>query len=249
MNVRSFLRETFPYRLYKELRAGYAAAIHRHPAKKLRIVGITGTDGKTTTCHLTAHFLQTCLGPTVLISTTGARINGHEVHGIEKMTSYDPLDLHHILHAAVEEGCQYAVIEASSHGLEQYRLKHIPFHVGVLTNITAEHLDYHKTIEQYATSKQKLFRYIQAQGKKGYAVLPMDDAYGRRRAQHMRFGKTISYGFSTGANMQATNIREHPDHTIFTAIRMGKSFEVDSPLLGRFNVQNVLAAFGAGLGM
>jgi len=113
------------------------------------------------------------------------------------MTSYDPLDLHNILYAALEEKCTHAVIEASSHGLQQYRLKHIPFQVGVLTNITEEHLDYHKSLEQYALSKQTLFRYVQKQGKKGVAVLPMDDTYGRRWLKHIRFGKTISYGASS----------------------------------------------------
>lgn len=82
------------------------------------------------------------------------------------MTSYDPIDLHNILDMAVKYGCTHAVLEVSSHGLEQYRFKHIPFHVAVLTNITAEHLDYHRNMDQYAASKQKLFRTLQLQGKK-----------------------------------------------------------------------------------
>lgn len=247
MSLKSFFRDTFPYRVYKELRASYAAAIHHHPAKQMTIIGVTGTDGKTTTCHLLAHFLQASGKQTVLISTTGAKIQGKEVAGVEKMTSYDPLDLHSILHMAREEGCTHAVIESSSHGLQQYRLKHTPFQVGVLTNITEEHLDYHKSLEQYALSKQILFRYVQKQGKQGVAVLPMDDAYGRRWLKHMRFGKTISYGGSSGANMQASAIREYADHTSCTISYLNSSYEVDSPLLGRFNVQNLMAALSAGI--
>lgn len=107
------------------------------------------------------------------------------------MTSYDPMDLHNLLRMAVDYGCTHAVLEVSSHGLQQYRFKYIPFHVAVLTNITSEHLDYHKNIDQYAASKQKLFRILQDQGQKGVAVLPLDDQYGKRRSQHMHFGTMI----------------------------------------------------------
>lgn len=246
--IKNILRDSFPYRWYKEIRASFAAIIHKHPAKKLYIVGITWTDGKTTTCNIVYHFLRSQGIKTVFIWTTGAEIDGKPIEGIEKMTSYDPLDLHNILDMAVKYGCTHAVLEVSSHGLEQYRFKHIPFHVGVLTNITAEHLDYHRNLDQYAASKQKLFRILQNQGKRWVAVLPLDDQFGKRRSQRMHFGTSLTYWFSSSANLQATNIREHEEHTTFTVMYMGKPYQVESPLVGRFNVQNLLAAFAAGMG-
>lgn len=246
--IKNILRDSFPYRWYKEIKASFAARLHHFPANKLFTIGITWTDGKTTTCNLVYHFLKTKWIKTVFIWTTGAEINGEKIDGVEKMTSYDPMDLQNILEMAVKYGCTHAVLEVSSHGLEQYRFKSIPFQVAVLTNITAEHLDYHRNIDQYAASKQKLFRILQKQGKKGTAILPLDDQYGKRWSQRMHFGTLIPYGFSSSANLQATMIREHETNTTFTVTYMGKPYSVTSPLVGRFNVQNVLAAFGAGLG-
>ena len=246
--IKNILRDSFPYRWYKEIRASFAAIVHHHPAKKLYIIGITWTDGKTTTCNIVYHFLKSQGIKTVLIGTTWAEIDGKAVEWVEKMTSYDPIDLHNILEMAVKYGCTHAVLEVSSHGLEQYRFKHIPFHVAVLTNITAEHLDYHRNLDQYAASKQKLFRILQNQWKRWVAILPLDDQFGKRRAQRMHFWTVIPYGFSSSANLQATMVREHEQHTTFTVSYMGKPYQVHSPLVGKFNVQNVLAAFGAWLG-
>lgn len=245
--IKNVLRDSFPYRWYKELRAMAAAHLHHHPAKKLHIIGITGTDGKTTTCNLVYHFLKHAGIKTVFVWTNGAQIDGKDIQGIEKMTSYDPMDLHNILEVAVKYGCTHAVLETSSHGLSQYRFKGVPFAIAALTNITAEHLDYHRNMDEYAASKQKLFRLVQKQGKKSVAVLPLDDEYGKRRSHRMHFGKTITYGFWSSASLQAKMIREHTDHTTCTIMHVGQSFSVHSPLLGRFNVQNLLAAFGVGL--
>jgi len=245
--IKNILRDSFPYRRYKEIRATLAGIIHHHPAKKLFIVGITWTDGKTTSCNIVYHFLKSQWIKTVFIGTTGAEIDGNTIEGIEKMTSYDPMDLHNILEMAVKYWCTHAVLEVSSHGLEQYRFKNIPFHVAVLTNITAEHLDYHRNIDQYAASKQKLFRSLQNQGKKGIAILPTDDQYGKRRSQRMHFGTCIAYWFSSSANLQATMIREHETSTSCTITYLGRPYTVESPLVGRFNVQNLLGAIGAGL--
>lgn len=111
------------------------------------------------------------------------------------MTSYDPLALQRLLSIAYKEGCTHAILEVSSHGLHQKRFANIPFHVGVLTNITAEHLDYHGTIDRYAKEKQKLFRHVQrTQGKYNIAVLPIDDRRGKIWAERLSFKQTITYG-------------------------------------------------------
>lgn len=229
------------------MRARLAARMHHHPANRLFVVGVTGTDGKTTVCTLLYHFLQSSGYKTVFIGTTGAKINGHDVPWIEKMTSYDPMDLQSILELAVTSWCTHAVLETSSHGLQQYRFTGVHFDVWVLTNITAEHLDYHGNIDQYALTKQKLFRFVQDQGKKGTAILPLDDLYGRRWSQRMHFGNLTTYGLTPTANLQGTMIREQIDHTTFSINYGGRSYTISSPLLGRFNVQNMLAAIGAWL--
>lgn len=112
-----------------------------------------------------------------MIGTNGVFINGMEIGGVSKMTSYDPMDLQKYLALGLQEGCTYAVLEVSSHALAQRRFKKVKFSVAALTNITNEHLDYHQTFENYAVAKQKLFRQLQESGKEGIAVLPMDDKF------------------------------------------------------------------------
>lgn len=240
--IKSILRDTLPYHRYKRIRAKFAAHIHHYPAEKLFIVWVTGTDGKTTTCTLVYHLLRSAWYKTVFIGTTGAEIDWKEVEWVEKMTSYDPMDLQNILENAVQYWCTHAVIEVSSHWLEQSRFDYVSFHCAGLTNITAEHLDYHKNIDRYASTKQKLFYKLQKSGNKWTAVLPLDDDFGKRRSHRMRFWKTYTYGFGNNAQLQATHIEEHEKHTDFILNFMGQKHQIKTPLVGKFNIKNVLAA-------
>lgn len=247
MNIRSFLRDTLPYRWYKELKGKYAAYIYKYPSHDMVVIGVTGTDGKTTTCNLIYHIFQTVVWKTMFIWTTGVKINWKDLDWIMKMTSYDPLDLHKFLALWKENGCKYAVLEVSSHALEQHRFKNVEFSSAVLTNISHEHIDYHKTFDRYASAKQRLFRMLQQSSKEWVAVLPQDDTLGKKRAERMDFKTKITFWFNKWSTVRAVNIRLFPERTECTLEYHGNEYHASFPLLWRFNISNVLAALSVAL--
>jgi len=129
-----------------------AVILNGQPAKKLTVIGVTGTDGKTTTSHLIAHILNQSGKPTTLISTLNAGLH---------TTTPNPNKLQKLLKKAVKEKKQYAVIEATSHGLNQNRLLGCNLKIGALTNVTPEHLDYHNHMKNYLKAKSKLFKKVE----------------------------------------------------------------------------------------
>ncbi len=128
-----------------------------NPEKKLKLVGITGTNGKTTTCELTYQLLKNSGAKVGLISTVSAKIGEGEIDTGYHVTSPEPLDLHKYLRKMVDKGCKYAVVEVTSHGIDQFRTHGLSFEVCAITNITPEHLDYHKTLDSYIKTKAKIF--------------------------------------------------------------------------------------------
>jgi UDP-N-acetylmuramoyl-L-alanyl-D-glutamate--2,6-diaminopimelate ligase len=202
--MKALLRSTFLYHWFKLTKAYVARWLYGHPSKDMVVIGITGTDGKTTTCNITHYLVNQLLGKAVVIGTTGAKIGLDRVEGVQKMTSYDPMDLQKLLATAYDAGCRYAVLEVSSHAMDQERFAGIDFDIAALTNITADHLDRHKTVDEYAKSKQKLFHAL-AQNRKGVAILPKDDSYGKKRFETMSFGKKIDYAVDTTALLSATD--------------------------------------------
>lgn len=142
-----------------------ASKFYKEPSKKLKIIGVTGTDGKTTTANIIYHILKTARKKVGLISTINAKIGDKEYDTGFHVTSPESVMLQELLAKMVEAGCEYAVLEVTSHGLDQKRFAGVNFEVGVLTNITHEHLDYHKTMKNYIAAKGKLFTEVK------YAVL------------------------------------------------------------------------------
>ena len=134
-----------------------AACWYRFPARKLRVIGITGTNGKTTTTTLIGRMLEAAGKKVVVASTIAVRINGEERVNATKFTTASPWQVQSLLRQAVTQGCEYAVLEVSSHALDQYRVWGIHFEVAVITNITREHLDYHHTMDRYTEAKRRLF--------------------------------------------------------------------------------------------
>lgn len=130
------------------------------PARKLKVIGVTGTDGKTTTSTLIYHILKNSGKKVALITSVAAYIGDREIDIGFHVTTPDPWDLQKLLKKIMDEGYEYVVLESTSHGFDQYRLFGIPFYIGVLTNITHEHLDYHKTYENYVKAKSKLFKTV-----------------------------------------------------------------------------------------
>lgn len=159
------------------------------------------------------------------------------------MTSLDVFDLQSILATAKDEWCKIAILEASSHGLNQYRFEGVEFDFAVLTNITHDHLDFHGTFERYAKAKEKLFTYVLTNTKQNkYASFPADDKIGRQRFEDMPFDKKLSYSIAASSSLKAENIKISTTGTVFSFTYLGKSYEIKTKLVGDFNVYNILAA-------
>jgi UDP-N-acetylmuramoyl-L-alanyl-D-glutamate--2,6-diaminopimelate ligase len=238
----------------------------------MRVVGVTGTDGKTTTSNLLYHLLGAAGLHPGMISTVGARIGRDELDTGLHVTTPDAPDVQRYLAQMAAAGCQAAVLEATSHGLHQGRVAAVDFDVAVVTNITHEHLDYHGTWEAYLAAKALLLHSLRESAHKpvpGWgesarmiagptgpkdvqpkvAVLNADDAsYPHLRAIPTDW--TISYGLDDGAaDVRAVDIVFEPARTTFKAMTPAGQARVELPLPGRFNVYNALAALGAGLAL
>ena len=236
--------------------AHLAAAHYGHPARKLTMIGITGTDGKTTTSNLLYQILLAADIRVGMISTVNAVIGAETLDTGFHVTTPDALEVQHYLAKMVDAGLTHVILETTSHGLSQFRVEACEFDIGVITNITHEHLDYHGTYENYRDAKARLFAgltdtHSKAQGNIWLAVLNRDDA-------SYDFLKTItsvhqvSYGLAPEADVRAEAVKFSLSGIEFEAYYKGAAFNLRSALVGRFNVSNCLAAFTAavaGLGI
>ncbi len=242
------IKSSFFYQYWKKWNALFAQAINDNPAKDFFIIGVTWTNGKTTTVNLLHKMLNDQLAKTVSISTESIRIGNDILPNTKKMTSLDVFDLQSTLSQAKEMWCKIAVLEASSQGIDQNRFEGIRFDYGVLTNITRDHLDYHNTMEEYIKSKQQLFKSILKNGKNNkYWSFPVDDRAGKDWYENMAFDKRISYSVTMNSTLKANNIKPSLTWTDFEISYLGKIFDVHSPLLGTHNVYNFLAALSVGI--
>ena len=171
-----YISESYVYRRIRSLAAKRAVVKYGNPSQGMFIIGVTGTDGKTTTCNLIHKVVNDNLGKALLVSTTNIKIGDQETFNHYKMTSLDPSHLQALLANAKQQGCHYAILEVASHGISQNRFEGVEFDMAVLTNVTSEHLDYHKTFDNYANTKKKLFQSVLKNKKTvKYAVFPKDD--------------------------------------------------------------------------
>jgi UDP-N-acetylmuramoyl-L-alanyl-D-glutamate--2,6-diaminopimelate ligase len=221
-----------------------SAAVMGHPERKLKISAVTGTNGKTTTAYLLEQMLRSVGRKCVLIGTIETRI-GDEVRASEHTTP-EASDLLKIFADGVRAGATEAVMEMSSHALEQERVWGIPVDVAIFTNLTQDHLDYHGTMESYAAAKAKLFAGIGT--KPRVAVINADDAYGVSMSKAFRGGESITYGIGNSeATHCAFNVRHSSTGTTFSFDTPLDNLPIHSPLIGRVNVSNLLAAMCAAL--
>ncbi|AFY77372.1 UDP-N-acetylmuramyl-tripeptide synthetase [Pleurocapsa sp. PCC 7327] len=221
--------------------ADLSAAFYGYPSQQLRMVGVTGTNGKTTITHLIEFFFNQSQLPTALLGTLYTRWAGFQQTAVH--TTPFAAQLQAQLAAARDAGNQYAVMEVSSHALAQGRVKGCSFDVGVFTNLTQDHLDFHKDMEDYFSAKALLFSpdYL-----KGRAIANLDDSYGKRLIEALDSDKVWSYSVSNPAadfytaqlNYESTGV-SGVMHTPVGQI----SFR--SPLVGQFNLSNLLAAVAA----
>jgi UDP-N-acetylmuramoyl-L-alanyl-D-glutamate--2,6-diaminopimelate ligase len=221
-----------------------AANLHGRPADTLKLVGVTGTNGKTTTTFLIDSILRAAGCLTGLIGTTGYRTPQGNREAVN--TTPESLDLQQMFAEVRDAGGTQVVLEASSHALAMDRLWGCHFAVAVFTNLTRDHLDYHKDFEDYFHAKRRLFEGTGA-GAADVAVINADDAYCDRLEGLAR--RTITYGLNSDANLMARGVSLGFGGTEFTVETPEGKLEIKSPLVGRINVYNSLAAIGAGIGL
>src|SRR5579862_692775 len=223
--------------------ARLSANLYKHPVERLAVSGITGTNGKSTTAFLLESILHAEHRKTVLIGTIEYHVAGKVLAAPH--TTPESLEITRMLNQALGDGATEGVMEVSSHALAQQRVYGIPFDVAVFTNLTRDHLDYHHTMEEYFASKRILFEGCGTDAPR-VAVLNTDDTYGRDlvKVSRKRGSQVLTYGFEDG-DFHAENVNITPRGTRFDLVIPGSAIPVFSPLIGRVNIYNILAAAGA----
>ena len=224
--------------------ARLSANFYHRPAEKLAITAITGTNGKSTTTFLVESILTAAGRKSALIGTIEYHVAGKILPAPH--TTPEALELNRMLADALGHGATEAVMEASSHALAQQRVFGIPFDVAVFSNLTRDHLDYHHTMDEYFASKQILFEGCGTEPPRA-AVINVDDEYGQKLLplSKKRSSLVLTYGLTKG-DLHAEKVEITPRGTRFDLVMPGDKLALFSPLIGRVNVYNILAAAGAG---
>ena len=218
-----------------------AAAFNDYPTSKLGMVGVTGTNGKTTTSHLIEYFLLAAQKPTAMLGTLYTRWQGYSKTASH--TTPFAVELQSQLGSAVAAKNEYAVMEVSSHALSQGRVKGCKFDVGVFTNLTQDHLDYHRDMEDYFQAKSLLFAPEYLQGR---AIINLDDEYGKRLIAQSDPSLVWTYSVNDrNADLYTSSLDYQPTGVSGTLHTPAGEIAFNSPLVGQFNLANLLAAVGA----
>jgi len=227
--------------------AEIAKEFYGHPSSKLFLIGITGTNGKTTTSYLIRHLLERSREPCGLIGTIESIVGQHVFPAT--LTTSDVLQNYKLFHDMAAAGCKNCVMEVSSHALDQERTRGVEFDVAVFTNLTQDHLDYHKTMDAYANAKTKLFSQLNPQGEKPFAKWAVVNADADSWMQMIAGCRAniLSYGIQRPCDLRADQIELSPSGLKFNVAYHREIFPFASSLIGRFNVYNLLAAMGVGL--
>ncbi len=225
--------------------AALSANFFGHPEKQLALTGVTGTNGKTTTAFMLDAMLNNTGRKTILVGTIEYHVAGEVLPSPH--TTPESRDLFELFAAGVQAGATEAVMEVSSHALKQGRVWGIGFDVAIFTNLTRDHLDYHRTMENYFAAKMRLFDGSQASAPR-VAVINLEDRYGERLAETARMvgAEVFGYGIEHGI-FHAEDLRMAPHGMSFTMQTPGGKIPIRSRLTGRVNVQNLLAAAAAAL--
>ncbi len=223
-----------------------AVIFYRYPARKLKIIGVTGTDGKTTTATLIYEILRKSGKKVALITTVSAKIGEKDLPTGLHVTTPNPWELQKLIRLISDKGFEYLVLEVTSHGLAQFRTFGCNFLIGVITNVTNEHLDYHHTWKKYLLAKAKLFYRVK------YKILNKDD---KSFSFLKRIGKgnLITYSLKKNAFIKAINIKfrknfsqfEYKYLDIMQLSKKLKTIKIITPLIGDYNIYNCLAAIAA----
>ncbi|MCD5390618.1 UDP-N-acetylmuramoyl-L-alanyl-D-glutamate--2,6-diaminopimelate ligase [candidate division NPL-UPA2 bacterium] len=220
---------------------------YEHPSGRIKVIGVTGTNGKTTTTYLTESILKAAGYRVGLVGTINYRW-GERILPAGNTTPQS-VDLQRMLSEMVKAKCNYAVLEVSSHSLDQHRVDFIEFDVAVFTNLSLDHLDYHHSLSHYLKAKTKLFRQLREEGvkKEGkISLINIDDRY-RRHLLKVAPDKVLTYGIRRRADIRASQISSSLPGLSFQADTPAGSFPVKMKLMGTSNVYNALAAIGVGI--
>ncbi len=239
--------------------ADLAAVFYRHPARHLLVVGVTGTDGKTTTTFLVSSVLETAGHRSGLLGTVDFKIGPRRWPNKTRQTSLEALETQAMLREMVDAGCTAAVLESSSHGLALHRLDHCEYDVAVLTNVTHEHLEFHGTVEAYRLAKARLFEMLaeaekvgpegQRRPGRGIGVVNLDSPHAPLYLERTP-GPCWTFALESDAAMvRAREVRPAPDGVSFIAQTPLGEAPVHLHLPGTFNVANALAAVCVGLAL
>jgi UDP-N-acetylmuramoyl-L-alanyl-D-glutamate--2,6-diaminopimelate ligase len=231
----------------REAMACAARSYYQYPSAKLKVIGVTGTNGKTTVAFMIKAILEAAGIKTGLMGTVRYEIGDRVIPA--QRTTPESVEVQQMMSQMLKADCQACVMEVSSHALDQKRVHGVEFDVGIFTNLTRDHLDYHGTMENYFAAKKKLFSSL-AQGiKKGTSVINIDDDYGARLADDDEVGVQLTYGFGEKARLRATKIELNAEGSRFVVEAPERKFAVRLPLIGRHNIYNALAAVGACLAL
>jgi len=252
-NIKDYFRKVLPQSMIlwsHKVRGILAALIYRNPSKHLKIIGVTGTNGKTTTCNMIAKILETANYKVGMATTINFKIAEKEWVNKTKMTTVSPFALQKFLSECVKAGCHWVIIETTSHAIVQYRNWGIDYDISILTNITHDHLDYHKTFEEYRDTKAKIFSSGQS-----INIINVDDK-SAKYFKELPSKRTITYGLDKPDSghlekpeILGKKILLEPQSTMFTVITPIGQIAYELKLPGKFNIYNALAAISVAVAL
>ncbi|MGE4443438.1 MAG: UDP-N-acetylmuramoyl-L-alanyl-D-glutamate--2,6-diaminopimelate ligase [Candidatus Altimarinota bacterium] len=253
MGLKQLISLDNPVRLlYHLLRAIIASFMYGFPSRGMTIIGVTGTNGKTTTTNIIARGLKESGKKVFMFSTVNYFIGDQEFRNDTKMTSPDPFLLQKLLSDAKKAGCEIAVIETSSHAITMNRIWGIDYDIAVLTNITQDHLDLHHTMDNYVRTKLKLFKGLISSTRKKQvkktAIINLESEY-KELFLNETYDVLTTYGFDYNANLKAENIRNEMSSVFFDVKIPGTVLHIETKLRGKHNIYNILGAIGVFLSL
>jgi len=248
-DIRKVVKRLIPRRLFKQIEPyGHLAESvlmnigYGFPSKAMHIIGVTGTNGKTTTTFLIQKMLHEAGYKVGMLSTVAFGIGDDIKPQIKHMTTADASLLQSRLREFKRAGVEWVVVETSSHSLAQYRTWGLPYEIAVMTNVTNDHLDYHGTFDNYLEAKRRLFKIVAKNGRK-FGVANADDPNGDKFAKTTP--RSVTYGIKSG-ELRASNVKLEADHSTYTASIGSDKYDIRINIPGEFNVSNSLAAVAVG---
>jgi UDP-N-acetylmuramoyl-L-alanyl-D-glutamate--2,6-diaminopimelate ligase len=249
MSFRSIVKKMIPTGVFQSveptghlIEAMIMTTKYGFPGRKLKVIGVTGTNGKTTTSFMIHTMLHSAGIKSALITTVGYGIGDEIVHQKQHITSPKAGVLQKRLKEFANAGVEWVIVETSSHGLAQNRVWGVPYQIAVMTNITHDHLEYHGTFQRYLEAKTKLFKIANKNGLK-YGIANSDDS---NAGEFLKFvDNKTTYGLASG-DIHAKDVKLRADGTSYTAVSGTKTYDIKLQIPGEFNVSNSLAAIAVG---